>query len=321
MYKNILYGLFFTITIIFFSFLYVLNKSIPTNFSQIIYLINKKYLFLSLCALLFFHTFDNLRICIIARTIGLNYPFLYGYIITLINSFGATITPYFLGGELLLFYTLKRVGVEIYQIMYIATLKFIASIFFYVIFLPFTIHSLLNNLREAKEIIFLLFLIILVTTILFTLWKLIFKRGLEFMNKEILRSIKYTLSKYLTICQSFFEQKKKVFLIILMLTLFMYNSLFLTGTFLVKAFNEKIFIKKIFLTQLPLFYAIFMSPTPGGSGIGEIGALSIFDNFIGADFLGIFAILWRIITQYLSAITGGILFLLLIIKDAYKGNV
>jgi uncharacterized protein (TIRG00374 family) len=321
MYKNILYGLFFTVIIIFFSFLYVLNKNIPANFSQIIYLINKKYLFLSLCTLLFFHTFDNLRIFIIARTIGLNYPFLYGYVITLINSFGATVTPYFLGGELLLFYTLKRVGGEVYQIMYIVTLKSIAGIFFYVIFLPFTVHSLLNNPKEAKEIIFLLFLIILLTTILFTLWKLIFKKGLEFINKEILRSIKHTVSKYLTICKSFFKQKKKIFLIIFMFTLFMYNSLLLTGVFLVKAFNEKAFIKKIFLAQLPLFYAIFMSPTPGGSGIGEIGALSIFDNFIGADFLGIFAILWRIITQYLSAIIGGILFLMLIIKDAYKGNV
>jgi uncharacterized protein (TIRG00374 family) len=321
MYKNILYGLSFTITIILLSFLYVLNKSIPSNFSQIIYLINKKYLFLSLCTLFFFHTFDNLRIFIIARTIGLNYPFLYGYIITLINSFGATVTPYFLGGELLLFYTLKRVGGEIYQIMYIATLKCVAGIFFYVIFLPFTIHSILNNPKEAKEIISLLFIIILIAAILFTLWKLFFKKGTEFINKEILRSVKYTISKYFTLCHDFFKQKKKVFLIIFIFTLFMYNSLLLTGVFLVKAFNEKAFIKKIFLAQLPLFYAIFMSPTPGGSGIGEIGALSIFDNFIGADFLGIFAILWRIITQYLSAIIGGGLFLMLIMKDAYKGNV
>ena len=319
MYKNILYGFLFTITIIFLSFLYIINKSAPQNFFKIAFSINKKYLFLSLFVIFLFYTFDNLRTFIIARSVGVKYSFLYGYVIVLINSFGATVTPFYIGGELLPFYTLKRIKGEIYQIMSIVTLKGFSGMFFYIIFFPFTIHSILINPHKAKKIIFLFLFILFITIILFTLWQLIFKKRLKFLSKETLRSIKYTLLKYLVICKNFFKKKKRVFLIVLMLSLFMYNSLLFTGIFLIKAFNENAFsIKEVFLAQLPLIYAIFMSPTPGGSGIGEIGALSVFDTFINADFIGIFAILWRIVNQYLGAFIGGLLFLILILKDSCK---
>ena len=318
MYKNILYSFLFTITIIFFSFLYIINKSAPQNFFKIILSIDKKYLFLSLFVAFLFYTFDNLRTFIIARSIGVKYSFLYGYVIALINSFGATVTPFYVGGELLPFYTLKRVKGQIYQIMSIITLKGFSGIFFYIIFFPFTVHSILTNPHKAKEIIFLFLFILFITVVLFTLWQLIFKKGLKFLSKETLRTIKYTLLKYLVICKIFFKEKKKVFSIVLMFSLFMYSSLLFTGIFLVKAFNENASIKEVFLAQLPLIYAIFMSPTPGGSGIGEIGALSVFDTFISVDFIGVFAILWRIISQYLGALVGGFLFLILILKDIRK---
>ncbi len=93
MYKNILYGFLFTITIIFLSLLYIINKSAPQNFFKIALFINKKYLFLSLFVVFLFYTFDNLRTFIIARSVGVRYSFLYGYVIALINSFGATVTP------------------------------------------------------------------------------------------------------------------------------------------------------------------------------------------------------------------------------------
>ncbi|MCD6489540.1 MAG: flippase-like domain-containing protein [Thermodesulfobacterium sp.] len=320
MYKNILYSFLFTITIIFFSFLYIINKNVPKNFFKIALSVDKKYLFLSIFLAFLFYTFDNLRTFIISRSIGVKYSFLYGYVIALINSFGATVTPFYVGGELLPFYTLKRVNGQIYQIMSIITLKGFSGIFFYIIFLPFTIHSILTNPHKAKEIISLFLLILFITVILFTLWQLIFKKGLKFLSKETLRTIKYTLFKYFVICKVFLKEKKKVFLVILMCSLFMYSSLLFTGIFLVKTFNESASIREVFLAQLPLIYAIFMSPTPGGSGIGEIGALSVFDTFISADSIGVFVILWRIISQYLGAFIGGVLFFILIFKDIRTKN-
>ncbi|MDF2954282.1 MAG: putative membrane flippase AglD2/YbhN [Thermodesulfobacterium sp.] len=160
--------------------------------------------------------------------------------------------------------------------MSIVTLKGFSGIFFYIIFLLFTVHSILTNPHKAKEIIFLFLFILFITVVLFTLWQLIFKKGLKLLSKETIRTIKYTLLKYLVIYKFFLKKRKKVFSIVLMFSLFMYSSLLFTGIFLVKAFNENASIKEVFLAQLLLIYAIFMSPTPGGSGIGEIGALSVF---------------------------------------------
>ncbi|MDF2954283.1 MAG: putative membrane flippase AglD2/YbhN [Thermodesulfobacterium sp.] len=100
MYKNILYSFLFTITVIFFSFLYIINKNAPQNFFKVTLSIDKKYLFLSLFVAFLFYTFDNLRTFIIARSIGDKYSFLYGYVIALINSFGATVTSFYIEGEL-----------------------------------------------------------------------------------------------------------------------------------------------------------------------------------------------------------------------------
>ena len=98
----------------------------------------------------------------------------------------------------------------------------------------------------------------------------------------------------------------------------MYFSLIFIGVFLVKSFNNKAPIKEIFFKQLPLIYAIFISPTPGGSGVGELGALPVFRTFLPSKYLGIFAILWRILSQYLSAFIGGIFFGLFLLYDIFK---
>jgi hypothetical protein len=47
-----------------------------------------------------------------------------------------------------------------------------------------------------------------------------------------------------------------------------------------------------------------------------VGGLEVFSGFLPAYMLGSFVILWRFITQYLSAIIGGVLFFYLLFKDA-----
>jgi len=177
MYKNIFYGILLTIAIIGLSFLYLGSfKGVPQNFFHIFVLLKKKYLILSLCSLFLFHTFDNLRIFVISRAIGLRYSFLYGYIVSFVSTFGATVTPAHLGGEFLPLYTLKRVGGKFYQIMSVITLKGISGLFFYIIFLPCTIHALINNPREAKSLLIIIGSITLISIFLYILWSLVFKK-------------------------------------------------------------------------------------------------------------------------------------------------
>ena len=84
---------------------------------------------------------------------------------------------------------------------------------------------------------------------------------------------------------------------------------------LLKAFHIQFNWLEIYLVQLPLIYAIFSSPTPGGSGVGELGGVAIFQGLIPASALGLFIILWRFFSQYLGATIGGLLFTYVLYKD------
>ena len=82
-----------------------------------------------------------------------------------------------------------------------------------------------------------------------------------------------------------------------------------------KAFHLHFNLWEVYLIQLPLIYAVFSSPTPGGSGVGEVGAVAIFQGIIPTAILGLFVILWRFFSQYLGATIGGIVFLTILLKD------
>ncbi len=320
MYKNILYGLLLTIFIIFLSFFYLISKNIPENFYQIFHILDKKYILLSLMFLFFFHTFDNLRVFVISRALGLKYSFFYGYVVSFVSTFGATVTPAHLGGEFLPLYTLKRIGGDFHEIMSIITLKGFSGLFFYIIFFPFTIHVLINNPKETKDLLVLLGVILLISLLVYILWTIVFKKRESIFTKEQLIKIKYTVFRYLILCKNFLKTKKKYFFLSLILSLLMYFSYICIGIFLVKAFNSSGSVKDLFLDQLPLIYAIFMSPTPGGSGVGELGAIPIFGSFVPKNWIGIFAIMWRILSQYLGAFIGGIIFLILTWKDIKQAH-
>lgn len=320
MYRNFLYGLCITVLIITVSFSYIIFKTFPSNFFQILMKLNKKYLFFSFIFLIFYHTCDNLRLFLIARTLGLKYSFLYGYLVSLVSTFGATVTPAHLGGEVLPLYTLSRKGGEFYKILTIVTIKGLSGTLFYIFFLPFTLHSLFKNPKQAEEFLVIVSLLILVFLLGYTFCHKVISKNHSFLKKELRRKIRNTLIRYLTTCKYLLKKDKKVLFWVLVSSFLLYFSFIFIGIFLLKAFNTNISWKEMYFVQLPLIYAIFISPTPGGSGVGELGAIPIFSPYLSPDLLGIFVILWRIISQYLSAFLGGIIFSIFLLKDLQKNQ-
>ena len=57
------------------------------------------------------------------------------------------------------------------------------------------------------------------------------------------------------------------------------------------------------LTQILFIY----SPTPGASGVMELGGAFVFSSICPKPLLGIYTAIWRFFTYYLSAFIGGIL--------------
>jgi len=319
MQKNLIIGLFITLFIVGISFWLIFSQIPFISISQLFVKLHKGYLLLSLLSLWLFHTCDTLRVWLISRAIGINYSPFYGYLISVVSTFGATITPAHVGGDILPFYTIKRKGdYEFHQIMSVITLKSVAGLFFYIVFLPWTIKALLERPEQAKEFLFILLSILSLSGLIFFTWQILIKKNKHLSGHILIRRIQKIFLNYLRTCRVFFKNRKSIFFVSVLLSFGLYIFLIFIGVFLVKAFSPKAPMREIFLSQLPLIYAIFISPTPGGSGVGELGALPIFKPFLPLSYLGTFALLWRVLSEYLSAAIGGLSLFILVLKDLAK---
>ena len=314
MVKALIRGSIFFVLILLLSLSYISFSSFNLDTLRVLQNINKKYLLLSLFFVFLVHTFDNLRLYVISRAMGVKYSLLYGYVISLINTFGATITPAHVGGEGTTVYMLARKGVNAYKIACIVTLKTLTGAAFFILFLPLFIYQIF---QEPQNAIKLFGIIIIFSLLVFMLFK-IFRKGVAssgVKGRDWFRKIKSSFKRYLVYLRLFYREKKKEFLLATLFGILLYLSFFTVGIFLLKAFNEKISFLKAFYQQISLVYAIFVSPTPGGSGVGELGGMMVFGNFLSKAELGVFVVLWRTISQYMSAFVGGIIFLICLVKD------
>ena len=316
MYKSIFYGSIITVCIIIATALYILKKTFPKDIISVVFLLEKRYLLFAMLSMFFYHTFDNMRLFVLSRAMGLRYSFLYGYVISLINTFGATVTPAHVGGEFISIYTLMRKGGRLHKVVSVVTMKTITGMSFFIVALPITIYEMYKNPSQAKDLFELIAVVILLTAVIYVFLRVFFKKNSN--NGRFISKIKNIFKRYLVTMKIFLRNKKIYILGAVVSSVLLYICFLLVGVFLVKAFNTTADPLSVLLHQLLLVYALFVSPTPGGSGVGELGALSVFAPFLEPLLAGVFALLWRFLSQYLSAILGGILLSILLLIDAKK---
>ncbi len=258
--------------------------------------LNKRYLIFSLISLFFFHLFDAIRLKIISRALNVNYSLFYGFLTSLANTFGATITPFHIGGELVTFYMLGRKGVNIHKISTIVTIKAITGTISFAVLLPVAIYFL-GIPRISKADFITVAIIILALTILSLF-------GIRIIRYN--RKMRSWFKKYIIMLLIFKRRGKKNFLLSIVCSILIYISFLSIAPFVVWSIKEVGSFFDLFVKQLLLFYGVFLSPTPGGSGVGEIGAVLVYEGIlVGKDLLA-FAILWRIMSQYLSGFLGAL---------------
>lgn len=317
MLRSLIYGIALTLFFVVASLIYILKKSVSKDILVVFFHIDKGYLFLSVFAIFLYHTFDNLRLFVLSRAMNLRYSFFYGYVISLINTFGATITPAHMGGEFMSLYTLSRKGGRFHKVMSIVTMKTLTGMAFFLLAFPYVLFYLYKHPKTSLRILTILVLFFLAFFAFYLVFKVLSKRK-SVENSKITQKIKYTLKRYIVVSRMFLKDKKFSLLMASVSSIFLYVCFLASGAFLVKGLNADASFFKAMEHQLMLLYAIFLSPTPGGSGVGEVGAFYAFDVFLDVGLLGGFSILWRFITQYLSALMGGFLLIFLIFKDSKR---
>jgi len=312
--RSFLYGIFITVIILFLSFVYVIKRTLSKDLVEVFLSLDKRFVLLSLFSMFLYHTFDNLRIFILSRAMNLHYPFLYGYVISFINTFGATITPAHVGGEMMSLYTLSRKGARLHKVMSIVTMKTITGAVFFLLFIPIVVHYFYRNPQVVLRLLVILLVLSLFSLAFYRIGRILFNRSAQ--RSSFIAKVKYTFSRFLVVTKLFLKNKKLHLAFATLYSVLLYVSFLLSGAFLIKAFEQSVSFYEATYAQIILLYAIFLSPTPGGSGVGELGGIEVFSGFLSLSAVGGFVILWRFITQYISAIVGGVLFFFLFVKDS-----
>ena len=299
-----------------FSIFYVVYKTFNKYTINILYKLNLKYIIMALGIAFLYQTFDVLRLMTLSKALNVRYSIFYGYLISFINTFGATVTPLHIGGEIASVYMLKRKGAHLHKVMSIVTMKTMSGLSFFVLALPITVFYLYQKPTLGFEVLKIFLISFGIGLLTYIGLRIFFKSSILSPKRKL--SVKYTLSRYIVTLRIFLRIKKSSVFLAIFYSSMLYISFLFIAPVLIRAFGKNVDIPSSMLRQLELLYGIYMSPTPGGAGVGEIGGLEVFKPYLSYYELGLFVILWRFVSQYFSAFIGWVLIQIVLLKEHEK---
>jgi len=272
------------------------------------------FLILSILSILLFLLLEGIKITLLSSLMGGKVSPLKGVELITTGHFLAAVTPFQVSGLPYQLYLLNKTGFSPGKGGALLTAR---GIFIYLpilIVAPFAFKLLeakmdifLKGIFTYLALIFFLFFFLLIVSmtnpkkvsrILFSRWprlKELFERETEKMKKAsrmLLRA----------------KQPSRL-LLILIVSLFSLLFLFGSVPLILLGLGLTPNPLKAMSAQLVLQASLIYTPTPGAVGVAEAIGAKVYSIFCPKYLLGIFIILWRFHTMYMSAIIGGILLL------------
>ena len=267
---------------------------------------------------------DFLRLQVLTWSLGKFISFRSSVEFTMAGLFLGAVTPFQSGGIPLQVYVLKREGFSIGEGTAIILFRAVLALGVVIVALPGILYyyQVISTAEVLKSILnylffFYIFAITIVLLILFQTGKVRegFRRFCDFLKKRrIIRSDKLQkfvdriLDEVVSFKKSmvlFFKVGKWKTLLSFALTLISMGLYFLIAPMLLYGLGVTTPIIKAAILQLVLTYLLAFIPTPGASGVAELGGFSLFGLICPRELLGIYVLLWRFFTFYISVIIGG----------------
>jgi hypothetical protein len=283
-----------------------------------------RYIFAALALFCLMLYFDILRLQILTRALGSTLSFAYSLKAVLAYNFLSAITPALTGGEPLMIYMLNEKGIGIGKGTSIVVIRGILMIMFIAIGGPLIIYyhrELLPNIwfRRMFEGI-AIFLLVLVLFILYAIFsplraEHVVERVLRLLDRfkflrkrtpQVIRLIDNWIEELNLSMKLFFKQRKWSLFLATLCTIAFICANYALAYVILKGLNFYISLGKVFMVQFVLYFLLYFSPTPGGSGVAEGGFYVLFSPLVPQHLLGLLIILWRFFTTYLGVILGGV---------------
>lgn len=241
--------------------------------------------------------------------------------VILTGAFLAAVTPFQTGGLPVQLYLLKRNGISYGKGTLIILLRGILFGIMMLLLLPFLFPILKEEYDVASirilskySLIVYPIIVLIITVVLIKpdiierfAYKLTLIRGKKDKATKIVVKLFKELREMKDGFWYFVKNRKTLSVVTFFLTFITYIPFFFIAPLLLKGVGLNVSFTRIAFLQLAVVLFTFFSPTPGSTGVCEGVFAIIFKGIVIKSLLGVFTILWRFFTFYLSAIVGGIM--------------
>lgn len=245
--------------------------------------------------------------------------------IAIANLFLACITPSAAGGEPVRIYLLNKHGLSSGGATAVALGERLIDAVFILITLPFAIlviKKYINieyiSIGLSIGVVFFIVCIILFAlsikypdktkTILILINNKI--KGLLRRKKKnedkMIQRINKEVDNYHNSMILILTASKASFIKACLITVLFWSTGFLIPSMILLGLGLKPFIIESFSAQIVLLLIVMLPTTPGGAGVTELGVAGLYSLLIGSSMIGVFVLLFRLITYHMNLIAGSI---------------
>ena len=267
-------------------------------------------LFIAFILLIIGLYFDGIRLMHLVTISGEKIRLIEAVQVVFGNYFLALLTPGAAGGAVAQVMFLRRAGVPIGKATVLVVVRTLLSIFFLLICLPIVFYydsGILPGLSEkvlatisAVLVVSILGIIGLFRTSVLHYLLVVLSKKLSNERRRRIFAVYRDVRGAVFMLSSAPAKMFKVLIesIISLLALYSIVPILFMGMGVTVDFSQ--IIGRMILLNILLYFA----PTPGGSGIAEGGFIFLFSTFLPSGTVGIAAVAWRIIVEYLPFIIG-----------------
>jgi uncharacterized protein (TIRG00374 family) len=291
----------------------------------ITYLTDVSYPFLLLA--LFLHMLAlvawGLRMKMMSQSLGYHVPFLHALNAVFANLLVAAITPSQAGGEPVRVHELYRAGVPVGDATAVVIMERVIDgivlgligilAFFLMVFQVSTLDVNLTTPLMVIWVILICFMALFVYSIRHPEFlKRIIKRISRWLTKrwksekvdKLMHGIDAEVDNFNSTLTKFVSNAKAGLVWGFVFTTIYWVSEFLIASLILMAIGSKPFFVESFIVQLMIAIVMMIPLTPGGSGVAEISATSLYGLFVPSSIVGVFVLFWRLILYYFNVFVG-----------------
>lgn len=255
--------------------------------------------------------FDGLRLITLSDVTGAKLTLKQVVNVVLSNYFLALVTPGASGGAIAQIMFMRKAGVPIAKSTVVVLVRTVMSIFFLILLVPVVLHND-SDIGEWMAPSVIMTVSVLFTSLPVLVFFLMRTQYPEKWLDKLTSKFSYTTRQN---CFIWYEEFKNAFKImakhpVKVLRAFIESGLSLLGIYAtVPAFftglnNFSFDLFEVMGRMILLNLVLYFSPTPGGSGVAEVGFVALFSNILPDGVVGIMAVMWRFAAEYLPFLLG-----------------